>query len=724
MHSNVRIMLRKLIDTLPSGSGAIRVYNIDNHLINLFTNKIQIIMKKKVFSLMMTLLLAVLMPGAMFAQVTTTPGLHVTGVGPDDVIDSLVIDRPNGAWMEPYHFQLFNIGADSVKVVYIDFIHNNGYFTLVQGELPYPAFTGYPVIVPNNGLEGAMDFYISTDTTWVGTDFIENMLAVNTTERSTHLYALVANPYTPYCPDVYELAYNLDTLHGGDSWQHFMSDIWEAPAAPELYHNYNLPDFADETNPAGIPDGYDAVLKFTVDEAVLLNASVTNGADGKVVLYTENFYGKPGPMENNYYRGRPYHPNADDEAPVVYYDFDFEDSTHVIPAGFHSDSTATNIPWIIDSTAFYTGSYGMMSGNAGVNNSSSAITMTVNYEAAGTVSFDFFASGESDDYSNITYDSCVFMIDNEIVFVYGEDNTWRHFETEVAAGEHTFTWVYTKDVVFGSIYDAFMVDNVVFEGGHVVIIPDPVWDNFVYDFEDGTQGWTVLQDTVESTSPHTWMHNTAYTPRPEFATGHGRNGSNGFMLSESFISEPTEGSGTPVIPDNYLISPRVLLGGYIHFWATSPSINFGEEHFSVEVSTTNNTDINAFSVVDSCEWTLPLNEVPAGRTGNTRTIYDSIWYEYEADLRAFSDSGYVAIHHYNCQDLWMLCVDDITLYAPHTETPAEPTPEEPEVPEEPVPTYTSTAGPVINNLNVLPGTYYLSDVCILQTPSGGFLHGS
>ena len=299
MHSNVRIMLRKLIDTLPSGSGAIRVYNIDNHLINLFTNKIQIIMKKKVFSLMMTLLLAVLMPGAMFAQVTTTPGLHVTGVGPDDVIDSLVIDRPNGAWMEPYHFQLFNNGADSVKVVYIDFIHNNGYFTLVQGELPYPAFTGYPVIVPNNGLEGAMDFYISTDTTWVGTDFIENMLAVNTTERSTHLYALVANPYTPYCPDVYELAYNLDTLHGGDSWQHFMSDIWEAPAAPELYHNYNLPDFADETNPAGIPDGYDAVLKFTVDEAVLLNASVTNGADGKVVLYTENFYGKPGPMENN-----------------------------------------------------------------------------------------------------------------------------------------------------------------------------------------------------------------------------------------------------------------------------------------------------------------------------------------------------------------------------------------------------------------------------------------
>ena len=38
MHSNVCFMLRKFVDTMPSGSGAIRIYYLENHLINTITN--------------------------------------------------------------------------------------------------------------------------------------------------------------------------------------------------------------------------------------------------------------------------------------------------------------------------------------------------------------------------------------------------------------------------------------------------------------------------------------------------------------------------------------------------------------------------------------------------------------------------------------------------------------------------------------------------------------
>ena len=68
-------------------------------------------------------------------------GLHTLatyGVGDnvEELIDVLAIERPNGAWMEPYHFNLYNDGDASVEVMVIDFLHNNGYFTL-ESEVPF-----------------------------------------------------------------------------------------------------------------------------------------------------------------------------------------------------------------------------------------------------------------------------------------------------------------------------------------------------------------------------------------------------------------------------------------------------------------------------------------------------------------------------------------------------------------------------------------------------------
>ena len=185
------------------------------------------------------------------------------------------------------------------------------------------------------------------------------------------------------------------------------------------------------------------------------------------------------------------------------------------------------------------------------------------------------------------------------------------------------------------------------EGGSVAIGGNFNVSELVFDFENGSQGWTILQGT-NSDSPDSWMHCTNYSAY-NLSSGLGHNDSNGFMLSESLNQQ-----GSPVHPDNYLVSPQVLLGGSISFWATNLDNEFGAEHFAVEVSTNGNTDSDDFTPVQ--EWTLPIE-----RTGGTRTIDDGVWYEYTADLGAFSGHGYVAIHHFDCYDQWLLCVDDITI---------------------------------------------------------------
>ena len=171
-------------------------------------------------------------------------------------------------------------------------------------------------------------------------------------------------------------------------------------------------------------------------------------------------------------------------------------------------------------------------------------------------------------------------------------------------------------------------------------------DDLVYDFEDGWQGWTTFQGNT--TSPNSWMHNTAYpTSNNNFSTGYGHNSSDGFMLSESYISGSSSGSGTAVTPDNYLVSPQVRLGGSISFYAGARNTSYCAEKFSVMVSTTDNTNAASFTTVET--WTLSLSS--AGYTDSPYTV----------DLSAYSGMGYIAIRHFDCYDQWFLAIDDITI---------------------------------------------------------------
>ena len=141
---------------------------------------------------------------------------------------------------------------------------------------------------------------------------------------------------------------------------------------------------------------------------------------------------------------------------------DFEDG--VIPSGWDNDFP---YPWVVTNQipgSGYNGSYCMMSGNAGVGNSSSTIQVTFDFgTSGGSISFNYGCYGEST--SGSMWDVCRFFIDDEQIFSYGANQYWDSYTAGVTAGTHTFMWSYTKDGFTDSPGDGFYVDDVTFEVG-------------------------------------------------------------------------------------------------------------------------------------------------------------------------------------------------------------------------------------------------------------------
>ena len=126
----------------------------------------------------------------------------------------------------------------------------------------------------------------------------------------------------------------------------------------------------------------------------------------------------------------------------------FEGFDNGIPADWAND---VDYPWtIVDGH--------IQSGNSGVANSSSSISVTMNFSVEGTIEFDAECRGEG---SSSIWDKCIFSIDDEAQFSNGANvSGWNHYTFNVTAGEHTFTWAYTKDGSVNPSGDYFAIDNV------------------------------------------------------------------------------------------------------------------------------------------------------------------------------------------------------------------------------------------------------------------------
>ena len=166
-------------------------------------------------------------------------------------------------------------------------------------------------------------------------------------------------------------------------------------------------------------------------------------------------------------------------------------------------------------------------------------------------------------------------------------------------------------------------------------------DNKNYTFDNDLQGWTTM-----TTDDHNWYHST-------LQGDHGYNksyGTGGFVFSESFCNDGNTGFN----PNHWIVSPEKIVPSDatsfdFYVCSMSSSQGYADETFGVFVSTTSNTDPNAFTEIN--KWTLPKNSNSLKMALNTVGLY-----EYEGQ------EIWVAIRHFGAGDNAALAVDNITIY--------------------------------------------------------------
>ena len=618
-------------------------------------------------------------------QLDITPG---GGAAAGDVLfalqDGVVVEtvnvgtRPNGCWMEPFTFQMRNDGP-ATTVSLIDFTPQD-YFTVVAPELPVQMANGEEIDVQ-------LTTGTSASTAW-------QMVAIYGNTRTARVWDITAEPYDPEVPDVWELACEEATTF----------PFVEVPATAHsttLHNDYTLP-FPE------IPEGYDAVYKLVFDADQMVSAEVTSGADGKVALYTEDFYGEGGPMATNNYTGLGANGGGAAGAPFeaqigegtstfgyfpfyTLYNYSIAENLFLaseLEAAGVTTAPMTSLSWYATNTTGYN-QQGISIWMANVDDEALTTTshvvtgMTLVYTGAMTplVGWNEFAFNEGsfawDGHSNI------------LIYCQRNNGTWTR----------TVYWQATPSMPFNAssyryqdsgAYDPTIANTMYTSTTRPNIIMKADGrsrETLTYDFESGMQGWTTIDADGDG---YNWM-----LASTGMGTGYGHNGSSDMVLSQSYNNNVGA-----LTPDNYLVSPQIALGGSISFWACAQDNAWASEHFGVAVSTTSNTNASAFTTIQ--QWTMSAKgggaPTPVTRSGN-RT--QGTWYQYTVDLSAYSGNGYVAIRHFNCTDWFYLDVDDITITTAGGTGPTPPTPPTPSTGIEYV------AGPVIENLPVTPGTYYL-----------------
>lgn len=170
---------------------------------------------------------------------------------------------------------------------------------------------------------------------------------------------------------------------------------------------------------------------------------------------------------------------------------------------------------------------------------------------------------------------------------------------------------------------------------------------FTENFDSGMPtGWTQIDANNDN---YGWEHSS--NPASYFAagtdlTGSGHNGSTAFMLSGSFSNV----SQTAITPDNWLITPAINLtaNSTLKFYVCAQDANYAAEHYGVFISTTNATSTTAFTMLN--EWTVGSSKV------------QSAWEEKIVDLSAYTgQTVYIAFRHFNCNNEFLLNLDDVTI---------------------------------------------------------------
>ncbi len=153
---------------------------------------------------------------------------------------------------------------------------------------------------------------------------------------------------------------------------------------------------------------------------------------------------------------------------------------------------------------------------------------------------------------------------------------------------------------------------------------------FTEDFENGFNDWTAIDADGDGNN---WT----------FHLNSGSGNMNTHSGDGAVYSASYDNNVGALTPNNWLVSPQVVLNGTFSFWAVGQDASWAAEHFAVFVSTTSPTDPSSFVQVSQ------------------EFVATGTYTEYTVDLSSYAgQTGWVAIRHFNVTDMFVLVVDDIT----------------------------------------------------------------
>lgn len=133
-----------------------------------------------------------------------------------------------------------------------------------------------------------------------------------------------------------------------------------------------------------------------------------------------------------------------------------------------------------------------VSGNAGHDNTESAVTITIAMEAGQTLSFDYKVSSE------YNYDKFEFSVDGSAVLTKSGEVEWTNYTfTAASTKSYTFKWKYNKDYSVASGSDCVWIDEVVWSGDAAGLIGD-VDGNGVVDSQDALLALRYALNVIDS----------------------------------------------------------------------------------------------------------------------------------------------------------------------------------------------------------------------------------
>ena len=596
--------------------------------------------------------------------------LHVKYMdGEEEVIDSLNLGvRPAGCWMEPFQFTMYSEGP-VYTVNVLDFTPSDGMFSVEGEELPFQVNT--------DGVELVMNVN-TADTGVIERQFV----AITEGDRAAHIWPVVVELYQPEIPDVVELAYDLGTVDQGFTYAGAPAEI----TPTELHNDYTLP-FPE------IPEGEDGVYKFTVENDVIISAYVGDGEEnalenGKVALYTEDFYGEGGPMATNNYTGlsasgsgaagAPFEALIGDPASTsttgynpMYYLYNYSLSTAIYTAAELAEAGATTAPmtsvsWFSNSTYGYNiQNVSIWMANVSDNEVStmsplgSGMTLVYQGNHQEVVGENEFVLNQG----SFAWDGT----SNVIVMVQMNNGSWSSSIQWQCSnpGFNAMSYAYTDNAPYNAQTTSYSMytsntarGNILFKGGNRDRNRDLV------DFEDGNfppEGWTYYG------SSESWYVDTEdfWGYAPAYAGNY---------------SLYIDGNGN--YESDYLVSPALEFDGS----AASVSFAYSTPDWS--------GDYNDLSVL--------YGTSPTGPWTYTSFMYASSdgWTTATVDLSSLNGTYYIAFESYDGYG-YCTAIDNINITGATGGGGDTPTPT-------PGPAMEGvSAGPVISNLGLTPGTYYL-----------------